>query len=206
MWIGGLPMFNKENISNFLAPIQNDNEDVIWVKVKRELLEEEKVIYLGTTYISPTGNKQTIAKNFEKIGEEIGLFQSKGNIILQGDLNAHTNNKDDIIITDEFDRDFGVEIPAVQHRNSEDSSKTDRRGVEFLELCKARNMIIINGRKTGDPFGKITSFQWNGKAVVDYVISSFELFRNITFLKWVNTSHLFQITAPFSLKCTQNAT
>ena len=117
------------------------------------------------------------------IREEIGLFQSKGNIILQGDLNAHTNNKDDVIITDEFDGDFGIEIPAAQHRNSEDSSKTDRRGEEFLELCKALNMIIINGRKTGDPFGKSTSYQWNGKAVVDYVVSSFELFRNITFFK-----------------------
>ena len=202
----GIALFSKENILKFLLPIQNDNEDVIWVKVKRELLGQEKDVYLGTAYISPTGNKETIAKKFEKIGEEIGLFQTKGNIILQGDLNAHTNNKDDIIITDEFDRDFGIEIPIAQHRNSEDSSKTDRRGEEFLELCKSQNMIIINGRKTGDPFGKITSYQWNGKAVVDYVISSFELFHNITFLKWVNTSHLYQITAPFSLKYTQNAT
>ena len=66
---GGIALFSKENISKFLVPIQNDNEDVIWVKIKRELLGEEKDIYLGTTYISPTGNKETIAKNFEKIRE-----------------------------------------------------------------------------------------------------------------------------------------
>ena len=49
-------------------------------------------------------------------------------------------------------------------------------------------MIIINGRKTGDPFGKITSYQWNGKSVVDYVISNVELFHNITYFKVGNYS------------------
>ena len=42
-------------------------------------------------------------------------------------------------------------------------------------------MIIINERKTGDPFGKITPYQWNGQAVVDYAISSFELLDKITY-------------------------
>ena len=41
----------------------------------------------------------------------------------------------------------------------------------------------MNGRKTGDIFGKITSFQWNGQGVVDYVISSRELYSHITYLK-----------------------
>ena len=44
-------------------------------------------------------------------------------------------------------------------------------------------MIIINGRKTEDPFGKITLYQWNGQAVVDYAISSFELLDKITYFK-----------------------
>ena len=43
--------------------------------------------------------------------------------------------------------------------------------------------MIINGRKTGDLFGKNTSYQWNGKAVVDYTIASMEIFDDITFFK-----------------------
>ena len=38
----------------------------------------------------------------------------------------------------------------------------------------------MNGKKTGDPWGKITSYQWNGRAVVDYVIVSCELFKTVT--------------------------
>ena len=48
--------------------------------------------------------------------------------------------------------------------------------------------MIINGRKTGDPFGKITSYQWNGKSVVDYAISSSDIFTDITFCKVGNYS------------------
>ena len=33
-------------------------------------------------------------------------------------------------------------------------------------------MSIVNGRKTGDPWGEYTSYQWNGRAVVDYVVAS----------------------------------
>ena len=43
-------------------------------------------------------------------------------------------------------------------------------------------MNILNGRKTGDLFGRITSFQWNGNGVVDYVISSHDLFPHISYL------------------------
>ena len=68
-------------------------------------------------------------------------------------------------------------------RNSVDTSKTDIRGEELLELWKALNFMILNGRKNGDPFGEITSYQWKGKAVVDYVVSSLELFDSITYFK-----------------------
>ena len=101
---GGIALFSKEHVSKFIIPIQNDNQDVIWAKIKKELLGEDRKIYLGTIYISPTGNKENIAKKFKKMGEEIGLFQEKGNIILQGDLNAHTKNKDDTITPDKFDQ------------------------------------------------------------------------------------------------------
>ena len=47
-------------------------------------------------------------------------------------------------------------ILSLPPRTSEDSTKVDGRGEELLDLCKAFNLVIINGRKTGDPFGKIT--------------------------------------------------
>ena len=128
---GGIALFSKVHISKFIIPIQNDNKDVIWVKVEKELLGEERDIYLGSIYLSPTGNKESTAKIFEIMGKEIEHFQTKGNIILQGDFNAHTNNKDDIITADKFDQELGLKISTVLHRNSEDSSQMDKRGEDF---------------------------------------------------------------------------
>ena len=180
---GGVALFSKGHISQFLVPIQNDNEDVSWVRIKKELLRGKRDIYLATIYISPKGNKENISKTFEKLGEEIETMRSKGEVMLQGDLNARTSNKDEIIIADKYDQEFELVNSIVTHRNSEDSLVTDRRGEELLELCKALNMIITNGRKTGDLFGNFTSYNWNGKAVVDYVISSLELYHSITSFK-----------------------
>ena len=41
----------------------------------------------------------------------------------------------------------------------------------MLDLCRSFDYLIANGRKPGDLFGKFTSIQWNGSAVVDYVIT-----------------------------------
>ena len=185
---GGIALFCKNHITTFLTPIQNANEDVIWTKIKKELLGEERDIYLATIYISPTGNKDHIVSQFGNLRQEIEHFQRKGKVILQGDLNARTSNQDEIIVADKFDQESEQNNFTAPHRNSEDILKTDLRGEELLELCKGLNIIILNGRKIGDPFGKITSYQWNGKAVVDYVISSLDLFNSITCFKVGNYS------------------
>ena len=133
---GGLALFCKQNIDKFVTPVHNENKDVIWVKISKKLTGDVKDTYLGTVYISPTGNKDTITNNFGKLGEEIGHFQNKGKVILQGDLNAHTNNKSDTIIPDKFDKEIGLDLSSAPQRNSEDSGVTNLRGKNF---CKCAN-------------------------------------------------------------------
>ena len=138
------------------------------------------------------------------LSNEILQFQDKGKVIIQGDLNAHTGNKEDIIQPNKFHQNNEIDDNfELSHRNSEDTSQTNIRGEELLELCKAHNLVILNGRKMGDPWGKVTSYQWNGTAVVDYVITSLELFNDLTGFKvgeyspWVSDHCplLFQMTS-----------
>ena len=70
------------------------------------------------------------------------------------------------------------EESGIGQRNSEDIV-INRRGEELVELCKSLNMVILNGRRVGDPWGKMTSHQYNGSAVVDYVIVSVNLLSSI---------------------------
>ena len=67
-------------------------------------------------------------------------------------------------------------------RNSEDKD-IDSRGKELIELCKSLGLVVLNGRKIGDLFGKYTSLQWNGSSVVDYVLVDQSIFSAIRFFK-----------------------
>ena len=89
-------------------------------------------------------------------------------MVLQGDFNARINTENDTIVPDKYDEELGIAFTAVPPRNSEDKGEINIRGTEFLNMCKAFNMTILNGRKPGDLFGKYTSFNWNGRAVVDF--------------------------------------
>ena len=66
---------------------------------------------------------------------------------------------------------MGVKGENQVNRNSEDKHKNSR-GEELLDVCKLNNLLIANGRKPGDLFGKFTCHNWNGSSVVDYVIFS----------------------------------
>ena len=133
----------------------------------------------------PHKNNADDSKKFQVLQDEVMQFEKKGLIILTGDLNARTGKTIDYILPDRhnfLDEDEESEHQLFPERNSEDA-KTDNRGEELLELCKSLNLVILNGRKPGDMFGKVTSIQPNGCSVVDYVISDFETFGNISSLK-----------------------
>ena len=181
---GGLAVFCKNNLSNMFVPIERNSKDALWVKVKKDFIGLPYDIYLGTIYHSPSGNKNETQKTYQELTDDVSLFQGKGLVILQGDFNAITKQETDFITNDEFTKGLDLEnYSTVPARNSEDTRKTNLRGEEMLELCKTLNMNILNGRKIGDLFGRLTSFQWNGNGVVDYVISSHDLFPHISYLQ-----------------------
>ena len=82
----------------------------------------------------------------------------------------------------------------------------DLKGEESIELCKTLNLNILNGRKTGDIFGNITSFQWNGKAVVDYIIPSSELHPSFASMKVGNYNPFISDHCPLFFKLNTNNT
>ena len=156
-----------------------------------------KLIFLGTVNFSPTGTKEHISKQFREFSEEIAKFQQKGEVIIQGDLNARTGREKDFVnphLVDENDNHKEVENMGVIQRNSEDTI-VNKRGEELLELCKSLDMVILNGRKAGDPWGKMTSHQHNGSAVVDYVIVSVNLLMKVGYFSVGYFQHGYQTTA-----------
>ena len=64
-------------------------------------------------------------------------LNQKGKVIIQGDLNAHTNTSD-LIMPDAFDEILGVtHNPALPIRNTQDKKIPDRRDKELIDFCKS---------------------------------------------------------------------
>ena len=160
---GGLAYFAKDKIFDYITPINNNNADTLWIKLKKDIFDKKQDIYIGTVYLKPYKNNNDNSKKILELFEEILSFQKKGEVIVQGDFNARTNVDDDTITIDKFDDAFMIpteNLPQnIQSRNSEDSLAADHRGKELLELCKSLGLIILKGRKVGNLFGKYTSFQ-----------------------------------------------
>ena len=64
-------------------------------------------------------------------------------------------------------------------RNSQDTKLINKRGKEFLDMCRANDLAIANGRSVGDLFGNYTCHQKRGSSVVDYLLTPCQNLQNI---------------------------
>ncbi len=115
--------------------------------------------------------------------DNISFLQTKGSVLICGDFNARTGNENDTISPDKFDEEFHIiNNNPPPRRNSQDKT-LNGRGKDLIDMCKSLELYIVNGRKLGDPFGKFTCFQWNGNSVVDYLLTSESLFKQLSSFK-----------------------
>ena len=165
---GGIAVFVKNEIKKIVVPIETENQDIIWFKIDKRNLGLDNDVYVGTIYISPHKGKLGESKKIHDLAEDIINFKGRGgDIILQGDFNARISNDKDFLETNTDDlyenmyaidnHDYQTGTLDINSRNSEDKV-SDGRGKELIEMCKSLDLIIINGRKTGDSNGAATSF------------------------------------------------
>ena len=177
---GVIAVFVKNHISNLFTPVKTDDENTIWVKIKKEMTKAGFDVYVGTHYMSPskTTNNKTL-----KLIEDINLFQSKGIVIINGDFNARTGTENDIISPDKFDNDLGIEIETFRYKRNSQDVVRNKAGEDLIDMCKSLDLCIVNGRKVGDPFGNYTCIKWNGNSTIDYLITPKSFFNQVLTFK-----------------------
>ena len=82
-----------------------------------------------------------------------------------------------LVNTDDCAHIPGVNLPQqhnVRRRNNYDPQVNDH-GKSLLDLCKTCDLRIVNGRTTGDTFGRITYHSPKGISTVDYFIVRHEM-------------------------------
>ena len=95
-------------------------------------------------------------------------------MLLQEDFYAHTSNNDDFLTYDKSDEMFGIvncEKPLM--RNCEDRKPINEGSSCLLDLYNTHDVLIVNGRKTGNVFGKYTFFRMSGCGLFASLFSIF---------------------------------
>ena len=88
---GGIAVFAKENIFDSIHVVPNNNENSIWIKIKKKT-SNDKDLLIGSYYVSPE-NQKSKESLFEILSEECERFEKLGAVILEGDFNARTGKK-----------------------------------------------------------------------------------------------------------------
>jgi len=139
----------------------------------------DKDLLLGNIYLPPPNSPYATEDMFTDL--EMNLLEVNYvnyHVVLTGDLNAHTLQREDCIdlsddVIDELNlrncKDILREHNCKVQRSNQDQSKCNSYGRKLLELCKTTGLCIFNGRLTGDECGSYTTSK---NTTIDYVIGT----------------------------------
>ena len=127
------------------------------------------MVYFPPEYSSR--EKRLKKDHFNNLLETTSAIPSN-KIILMGDFNARTGNREDTLLPEKHDTelettDFFSQIKTK--RNNQDD-KENKYGQLLLEYCTATHSYVANGRTLGDFQGKYTCHEVRGSSAVDYAV------------------------------------
>lgn len=185
---GGLIVYVKENLTAGVEFIRSKNDDLMWLKFDKTFFSFDRDVMVCLCYVVPQNSTRQNVINFDifdEIQTHIAEFESEATnwYVITGDFNARTASNPDFV---EHDNDFvhmplpeNYSVDGVWPRKSEDKT-VNEYGRRLLELCISTGLRIVNGRVGQDQgHGKFTCETSRGSSVVDYVVSSVELFPHI---------------------------
>lgn len=164
--------------------VKNDNDSIIWIKFEKHFFKTKNNRYVVAAYIPPENSPVHDLYNidfFHKIETEISYYSQFGEVYLIGDLNSRTGRKCDYIDNDSVfgDLEDSSINPDTPSRRQSVDCISNRFGVCLLDLCKATEMRIVNGRVFHDT-DKMTCYTPNGESVVDYLVTSEQNFVSLS--------------------------
>ncbi|MEW8542106.1 MAG: reverse transcriptase family protein, partial [Candidatus Thiodiazotropha sp.] len=192
---GGLIIYIRKSIFAGIEVVLKENDDIILLKANADFFGFEKDMYFCFSYILPSGSSRQAmmeSDTFDRISQNIAKLQNLQNrdfsFVLLGDLNSRTASRPDFITNDTDNRyvplpdDYLPDLD-IGPRVSCDRV-TNENGQKLLDLCRGCSLRIWNGRLHDDKDkGSFTCITSRGQSVVDYVISTPEVFKLVTNFK-----------------------
>ena len=101
---GGIVVFIKNYLSDFIKTKDISDEDIIWLTIDKLYTNYLMDTFIGCVYISPKTSCRYAGDDRSKLDivrEGIIKYEDKGHVMLMGDLNCRTGTADDYIPNDE---------------------------------------------------------------------------------------------------------
>lgn len=180
---GGVMILVRKLLSHLIEKINVDLENIVVLKMKKDLMQSEKDIILIGCYLPPIDSKfWSVAQNgtgfdvIEKcvlcVCEKIADFH----LMLFGDFNARTGNRNSSSAPDDFDI---LSVDNVTFQRSSQDNLVNEYGEQLLEFCNTLDCIILNGLSSHKFDDSCTFISALGSSVIDYFIISRELFNKV---------------------------
>ncbi|CAC5403247.1 unnamed protein product [Mytilus coruscus] len=148
------------SINNGVKSIHNEHSYIAWVIIDHTFFNLKRDIYLAAVYVSPENsscNVPDINSVYAHLLSNIEKHCKLGDIMVQGDFNAHTNTSPDYVLFDESKQPYVVDNYYVEDSimpiNNLDLKRINNSGRCLLDLCKETSLTILNGRTIGDLHG-----------------------------------------------------
>jgi len=181
---GGICCYIKNKYADKVKFIKSHSDDILWLKFEGILFDRTRDIYVALSYLVPENSGRSELADvslYNRLLEDIILLTDETNsrcdFLCLGDFNSRVGSLADFVDHDELDSNVHILPDDYSHdlhlpRSSQDSV-VNRNGKLLIEFCKESGLRIINGRVGDDAgVGKYTFNGFQGKSVVDYVITS----------------------------------
>ena len=178
---GGVIVLVRKKFGSYVEQIYTEFDNVIVLKMKKELFGTPKDIMYICLYIPPHDSSywQYCHQSYgieiiEQCVLDLNDTYDDFHLLLCGDLNARTASENTKSIDDDLDDMLSVSFSQFP-RNSQDTT-INNFGEQLLEFCSMFDCTILNGICEDGFDGSCTYIASSGASVVDYYIMSYDLY------------------------------
>jgi exonuclease III len=193
---GGLCVAIKNCIVEKVKILKCDNSEMIWLQIE----EDKNILLILIIYTPPENSPYAQPEFFNILENEIMTKRNiSTNIIIMGDFNAHTKEREDYIadpITSSRELYIDISVQTKETLNikdipltriNADTTAPNNWGRRLIDTCKNTNILIMNGRKGLLSSRTTTTFN----TVIDYILADNGLFHKINNVKVHDFDSLF---------------
>lgn len=163
---GELIGYNKNKLGNIASFVQLNNRVAMKIDIGGQ------PVFLAPVYLN--GRVDSWEREWLELWDMIENNKMGDNLILIGDLNGRIAERQ------ELKEELLNSLNLVKARRVSKDKVINEKGKRILEMCEWFNLVVLNGRMSGDEKGEMTYIGGMGESVIDLCCVSLDVLKLIS--------------------------